>query len=500
MRVEGRANAKGVRRRGVVLLLAGGVSLALSQFALPAAKATGNVQAWEASANSALVGVSPSASGVYLTSTIGQASAAYDQTETQATSALVNLGGLGYAVASSPVCGFDYSLSQQPQPLSADSSNGPSSATAQAQLYPRLTTPSGIGTEHVSVSVNPESAEARTYPLAESVRGLVDVEGVAQSQVDYVSGQAQEASASVTEDLSLLGGKVAIDGLTWSASQKRGASESTSQSAFSYSSITLIGAPIPVSIPGSVPLSTALSKVNGVLGTFGVSVTAPTRSIDPGTGGVSMSPLQVHFSGSALDNELASPTVGPLTQVINLLNGQVTHGVDCSKIKNLLGQLTTTPETGLNLLISGLSGAGAVDLYFGGASADTLAAPSYSNPFDFTGSLGATPLPPSGASGLPASGSPTGFVPASGVPSGSVSAPSPVSATIGSSSVTQRASRAAVVKCTTTNPLARGGCWRGLATWAASAVIALGGGLLAADSVYSHRRPRPRRRRARFLT
>jgi hypothetical protein len=108
MRVDVGTNANGVRRRGRVVVLAGAAGLLLSQVALPSAKAADDVQAWEASANSAVVGVSPSASGVFLTSTIGQAYAAYDQSETQATSALVNLGGLGYAVASSPVCGVDF--------------------------------------------------------------------------------------------------------------------------------------------------------------------------------------------------------------------------------------------------------------------------------------------------------------------------------------------------------------------------------------------------------
>ncbi len=507
MRVDAGSNAKATNRttnrRGLALLLAGAAGLVLSQVVLPKAHAqqTGGVQAWEASANSAVVGISPSSSGVYLTSTIGQAYAAYDQTETQATSALLNLGGLGYAVASSPVCGQSYSLSQQPQALTADSSNGPSSATTQAQLFPGVTTPQGSGTEHVSVSVKPEAAEARTYPVTQTVPGVLDVEGVAQSEVHYVDGTAQEASSSVTENLSLLGGKVSIDGLSWSASQQRGGADPTSRASFSYSTIAVQSvAGIPITIPGSVPISAALAHVNSAIGVVGLSISAPVEAVDPGTGGISMSPLQVHFSGSALENQLASPTVGPLTQIVNQINGQVTHGADCSDIKNLLGELSTIPETGLNLLISGFSGSGAVDLFFGGASADTLAAPSFSDPFDFGGAAGSTPLPTSGALVPPAIASDSGFANI-GAPAASAAAASPAAAPSAAtpSSNDQRPMAIGAVRCTTTSPNARAGCWRGLATWAAAAVVVLGGGLLAADAVYSRRQPAPRRRRRRFL-
>ena len=498
-------NARGARRKGLVLLLAGAAGLVLSQVALPSARAEGSVQPWEASANSALVGISPSSSGVYLTSTIGQAYAAYDQTETQATSALVNLGGLGYAVASSPICGQSYPLSKQPQSLTADSANGPSSTTAQAQLYPGVTTPRGSGTEHVSVSSKPESAEARTYPVTEIVPGVVQLEGIAQSEVHYIDGQAQEASSSVNEDLSLLGGKVAINGLTWSASQQRSNSNPTNQVAFSYSSIVVTGVgPIPLTIPGSVPIGTALGEVNSLLAVLGVSVSAPAESVDPGTGAVSMSPLQVHFGGSVLDNQLATPVIGPLTELVNAFNGQVTHGTDCSDVKNLLGELSTAPETGLNLLISGFSGAGAVDMFFGGASADTIAAPSFSNPFDFGGSLGATPLPPSSGSGLPLTVPDSGVVGVAGSGPGtplanSPTAASPNAATAGSPGAQRSPRTAGVVKCVTTSPTGGSGCWRGLATWAAAAVVVLGGGLLAADVLYGHRQPSSRRRRRRHL-
>lgn len=486
-------------RRHWLIVVAAVTALVLPQVFQPAAQATdpatGPVQPWEAAANAAVVGVAPSTGGIYLTSTIGEARTAYDQTESQATSAAVDLGGLGYVLASTSLCGQSYSLSKQPQPLTADSTDGASDKTAQAQLYPGLTTPQGTGIEHVSVSPNPEQATASTSPVTQSVPGLLDVEGVAQSDVHYLQGQAQQADASVSEDVSLLGGKVTIAGLKWSASQQRGASAPGSTATFSYASININGlAPLPVSIPGTVPFDSAVKTVNDALATVGISITPPVQTVDPGTGGISMSPLHVRFSGSALDDDLANPTVGPLTQLTNLINGQVTYGGDCTNLKDLLGALTSGPETVLDLVVSSLSGSGGVDLYFGGASADTIAAPAFSNPFDDAGLFAQSPLPPTALSGAGVSTNPdltTG--PLANEPS--VAAANPVTAPATVQPEQSVVSPAGVVKCITTNPTGGHGCWRGVGTWAGAAAVLLGGGLLTADIVYGRRRPRPRRRR-----
>lgn len=493
--VARRANR--ARRRNGLILLIGATALALPQVTQPA-RAADPVQPWEAAANAAVIGIAPSTGGIYLTSTVGEAHAAYDQTESQATSAAVDLGGLGYVLGSLTFCGQNsYPLSKQPQALTADSTDGASDKTVQAQLYPGVTAPQGTGTERVSVSPQPEQATAQTYPIAQSVPGLVDVEGVSESDVHYVAGLSQEAAASVTEDVSLLGGKVTIEGLKWSASQQRGASAPDSNAAFSYGSISITGlGGLPVSIPGSVPFDSAIKTVNDVLAVFGISVVPPVQSVDPGTGAIVMSPLQVHFSGSALDDDIAGPAIGPLTQLVNLINGQVSQGSDCLDIKQLLGQLTAGPETVLDLVVSGFSGSGGVDLYFGGASAETIASPGFSDPFDSAGGFAQGPLPSSPLPAVNAStgtglGGTGGGQPLLSAGSGAPASVAPAASQPGRS----LASSAGAVQCMTTNPSGGKGCWRGVATMAGAAAVALGGGLLAADVIYSRRRPRPRRRR-----
>jgi len=484
-----RSAVRARRRSGLVLLLGAG-ALALPQILEPPARAADSVQPWEAAANAAVVGVAPSTGGIYLTSTVGEAHAAYDQTESQATSAAVDLGGLGYVLASLSFCGqTSYPLSKQPQALTADSTDGASDKTAQAQLFPGLTTPPGTGTEHVAVSPTPERAEAETYPVAQSIPGVLDVQGVAQSEVRYVSGQSQQADASVSENVSLLGGKVTIEGLKWSASQQRGAAAPTDTAAFSYGSVTITAlGGLPVSIPGSVPFDTAMKAVNDALATLGVAVIPPARSVDPGTGAISISPLQLHFSGSALDDDLASPAIGPLTQIVNLLNGQVSHGSDCTNLREFLGQLTSGPETLLDLVVSSFSGAGAVDMYLGGASAETIPSPGFSNPFNFGGSLSQSPLPGSALPGVSSAANPD-------MASGTVAASPPAVTASAPDANRSMVSPAGLVRCVTTNPDGGHGCWRGVATWAGAVAVVLAGGLLAADVVYSRRRPRPTRRR-----
>ena len=483
-----RRTKRGRRVGAAVLLLAGAVGVGVSQVAAPSARASG-AGPWEASANAAVVGVSPSTSGISLTTYLGQATAAYVQTESQATSAFVNLGGLGYVIGASPVCPDilpPYPVSKQPQALAADSANGSANKTSQAQLYPGSNTPPGVGAEHVEVTANPVYAYAKTYPFSQQVPGVLDLSGWATSTVRYLADAGQQADSSVTENISLLGGKIVLEGLKWTASQHAGAT-TDSTATFSYGSVTIAGVPgVPITIPGSVPIATAVKQVNTVLALFGLTISPPAESTDPGTGGITMGALQLHFAGSSLDNMLVGPTNGPLTQLINLFNGQTSTGPDCTQLKNLLGQLSHPTETVLQVLLGGVAGSGAVDLYFGGANADTIAAPDFGNPFAFSNPGGTSVPSPIASTGNSVGGGPAS-VPA--VLGSSVSAAPAANPAVPA----QPVALAGSTKCETTSPAGSGGCWRGLGTWAGGAAVVLGGLLLYADMRKSRRIRSPER-------
>jgi len=483
---SGRRARRGRRIGAAVLLIAGAVGVGVSQVAAPSARASG-AGPWEASANAAVVGVAPSTSGISLTTYIGQAATAYVQNESQATSAFLNLGGLGYVVAASPVCPDlfpPYGLDKQPQALVADSAGGATNKTSQAQLYPGLNTPPGMGTEHVEVTTNPVYGFAKTYPVSQKIPGVLDVSGWATSTVRYLAGAGQQADSTVTENLSLLDGKVVFEGLKWTASQHEG-STTVSKATFSYGSVTIAGASgVPITIPGSVPIATAVKAANTVLSVLGLTINPPAESTDPGTGGISIGALQLHFTGSTLDNMLIGPTFGPLTQIINLFNGQTGTGKDCKQLKNLLGQLSRPGETVLQVLLGGAAGSGAVDVYFGGATANTIAAPDFANPFAVSApGLPASSLPSVGSPGTPASGPLT--IP--GVPG----SPGTPAAAANTAVEAQHTTLAGSTKCRTTSPAGSGGCWRGLGTWAGAAAVVLGGLLLYADMRKSRRIQRP---------
>jgi hypothetical protein len=487
----------------------GAAGLVAAQFefaAGPAGAASATVTPWTAAANSAVLGVVAQASGLSLTTTAGQASTAYLQNEAQATSARINLGGLGVLLANSPLCGTEYyPESAQPQPLTADTANGAASTSNN----------SAAGNEAVGVSAAPEYATAATTPVTQTLSNVVDVTGTATSAVRYLAGTEQEADAAVTENVSLVGGLVQMDGLSWTASQHSGHTD-VSTGTFSFGSVTIDAHGIPLTLPSSEAPATVVQEINAVIGLFGLTLVLPVSSTDPATQTVAIGPLQLHFTGSPLDNSLLAPTAKGVSDLENLLATESGSGADCSNIQDLLGQLANPSDTVINVGLGALEGAGGIDLDFGGASADTQAAPDFTDPFDVSGSVSPplTPLPPvpsapttlakgpSSTAALsvgatsPGSSSSTVASPATPVAAQSPTATQTTVGLGGSRPAAFAASVGDLVRCVTTSPAGSPGCSRGLGSLAAGVVVVLGGGLLAADIRHSHRtrrRHQPRR-------
>lgn len=499
---SGQCGRRRLRRGLGTTMVVGVVGLVGFQLmAVPAyASVAPPVQPGGASADGTLAGLVVQTGGAPFNVNIGEASSAYQGNETQAKSATVDLGGLGYILANLPVCGRTiFPLSAQPHPLTMDSAAATGSQTSSGNV-------SGLGTEAVSVSTSPEFATATTVPISLSIESLLEVTGDAVTTVRYLPQGEQEADTSVSENLSLAGGLVTIDGLTWTASAHSGTTRS-STAGFSLGRVSIDNLGLPWTLPSTDSAATAVGAINKALGVFGLSLTLPAASQNSAAGEVSMGPLGVDFAGSGPDQIVVGPLAKLVQALESAIKGVSTNGSDCSQIENLIGNLANPGDTVVNLVMGIASGSGNLQINLGGASASTQAAPNFVDPFSVGGSTRETPLPP---------GSPSTSVqtPSGGVGSGAVSstvtsAPPPSSGPAPAEVLPTRAGEsqprtagitpAAVVRCVTTSPSGGPGCWKGLGTLAGAATLIAGGGLLAADVSYG--RPRaPRRRRRRPMS
>lgn len=443
-----------------------------------------------AAANAALLGVVPQASSLSLTTSAGQSESAYNQTEDQATSATIDMGGLGVLLENSPVCGqVFFTPAHQPQPLTADSQDGSRTLTNHP--------PNGnqVGNETVTVSSSPEYAQATTAPISQEIPGVLRLTGQTDTQVRYTPGAEQEADASVHADVTLLGGLVSMHGMQWQAQMLQGLKNS-STSTFSFGSVTLAPAGIPLTLPSSDSTAQVLEAVNGALGASGLTLSLPASSANSDNGSLSISPLDLHFSGSPTDNTALAPAAAQLPSLEQLLAAQTSNGSDCSQIKNFLGNMLTPSIEVANLALAAAQGAGGLDVDLGGATVSVQAAPDYSNPFGTAvgGFSSATPLPVSGGAPVSAGSAAVGASPAATAaiagtaqPTASASAPdmaagAPAAGTPGSATPANRAgpSSSGLIRCVTASP-AGGSCWRGLGVVAGAAALAIGVALLAAD-------------------
>jgi hypothetical protein len=514
-------DSKSLRRSAVFgTITAGWLCLALLPIGGGPAQASGapSVAAGQAGAYTSVLGVGLGLSGLALTTYSGQSQAAYNQSEATASSASVNLGGLGALGANTSVCGtVPLPANEQPQALTADSADGASSKTTGGNL------PGGLpGTESVSVSPLPEIAMATTSPVSASVAGLLSITGTSSAAVRYVADTEQEAFSSVTDNLVLAGGLVEVSGMRWTASTISGATSAATAN-FTFGTVTTKVLGIPVQLPGSDSTATLVNLINLALSPVGISLTLPTSTDDTSGGSANVGPLTITFRGSSLESKVVSPLAAGLTDLDRALAGYSSNGTDCAQIQNLIGNLANPSETVANLVAAIAEGAGSGSVYLGGAGTSTEPAPDFTDPFG-NGSPTAGEVPPTPGTtpattrvGSTPSGPPVmspGSAAAATTPTGSSisSAPatmgspaaSPSVATISASSgpTTTPASRTELtssVFCATTSPSGRPACWKGLGSLVGGTVVVLAGGMLAADLWRNQRANRKRRVRKVYL-
>ncbi len=454
------------RRRvgGVVLATVGAVVLAV---VVPAGASAGKarphrIEPGTAAATASVLGISPAVSGLQLSATIGESSAAYQHNETQAKSGTLDLGSLGLVLATTEFCGrSELPAKSQPHPLTADSQGGQQHLTHGAK---------GFGQESVAVDSNPESASATTTTIDQKLPGVVSVRGRSRALVRYVDGQRQVATSSVTEDLSLLGGAVRLEGMRWIATRTSG-SATVRRTDFSFGRVFIGG--VPLEAPDSA-VSTTIAAINKVLAPAGLSVRAPVRSANQHTGAIAIGPFTVRFSGSSVERKVFGPVADGFVTLENLGKSLGSPGSDCTQIRQLIENVSNNNGTLVHVALAIAQGAGALDLQFGGVAAAAQDPTVFTNPFGDA----SLPAPPPGV-GL---GSPRGGpgLPAVKPPTASIasSAPAPIPPAVATASE----------HCVSTSPARAHSCWRGLATAASAGALAVGVALLIADVAVTRRR------------
>jgi hypothetical protein len=427
-------------------------------------------------ATAVVLGANPEYGGLSLVVRSGQSTASYTASQAVADSQAVNLGYIGGLLNGPPNACYGSTGSASPtaavNALQAVSASGASSSSADD------------GVEAVTVNPSPESAGATTNLAPITVPALFTVTSHSAAHVNYVSGQAQQANAATTMSVSLLGGTITLNGLNWSATQTTGQSD-VATATFSMTSVTIAGKTTTIATPAQ--LATAFTSVNKLLSVFGLTLVAPTQSTDPVTGTVTISPLRLNVEGTAVTNTV----LGALNTTETALEQQIgkvlsANNTACFKV---IASYVGDAELVAGIVEGILAGGGFIDLDLGGASADTEAAPNFTNPLDTAASTSSGDL--GGSASLPSLGSGTsglggGLTPG---PGGTATTPPATSSgTVPSHAATPSSESLALVHCVTSSPANRPGCWSGAATWGAAALLVVGGVLFAADIVRSRRR------------
>jgi hypothetical protein len=289
--------------------------------------------------------------------------------------------------------------------------------------------------------------------------------------VRYIEGRLQVATSRVTEDLTLLGGAVRLEGMRWTARRIVGASE-TRRTTFSFGRVLIGG--VPLEAPNSTPDAT-INAINTVLAPAGLSVRKPVRSTNRHTGAVAIGPFVLRFSGSSPERTIFKPVTDAFITLENVATSLGSQGDDCTKVRQLISNVFNNNVTLVHVALAIAQGAGALDLQFGGVAAGAQNPPSYTNPFA-TGDLPSAP-PGIGLGGTGAGSRRPISQPTSAALAGT-----------GSASEIPPTVAVAAQRCVSTSPSRAHSCWHGLATVAAGGALAVGIALLITDVVVTRRR------------
>jgi hypothetical protein len=300
--------------------------------------------------------VQPKTGGFAFTVTVGTSIADYRDTLAQASSQSLNLGLLGTALTTQQCNGSAAALkpNQLPQPLVAESDHGTQHQTATTGPASKSGVLAAAGQEAVTATTQP-SAAATFAGGSLGIPGIVTMSGFDSTSTAHLVGHTREAASTAEIHSIDIAGKVQLDDLVWTATQRTGAQTAASGS-FHVGGLTVAG---KSEHPTPANLAAAFTAVNRSLAETGLHVDQP--SIVGHGSAVAVTPLTVGIDNSKVGKTLVSPVLTTAQPVIDLLTNALL-GITCSS-----GNALTVADLGLGTL----DGTGSTDVLFGGASVGT---------------------------------------------------------------------------------------------------------------------------------
>ena len=242
--------------------------------------------------------------------------------------------------------------------------------------------PIRVGGSEQSATATKDPKGSSSYTLgAYGVPGVFEVgSSTAEAHAAVVGGKTREAVGTTkVSSIKLGGGVVTLTGLTWEAIQRTGEGAATIAD-FRVEGVTIGGGTsgglVPVPLPpqkltvpeGGTGFDAVLPQINAALKPTGLIVLAPTRSTDGGLARVG--PLAVQIA----DSEIGRTTLGPILGRLQPIRDPITGALINADAEFSTAVLLADVAVGI------FSGAGRMDIEFGGASAFTEGT-VYDSPF-----------------------------------------------------------------------------------------------------------------------
>lgn len=398
--------------------------------------------------------------GLSYGTTLGAVEAKYEVTEARASSQTLAPGVVGFVISHNPCTGSQplFQPDQIPQPLEADSRNGPAQKSRSTSDFLGL---GGAGMESVSANPAP-AATAQAQGMQATVAGLLGFSGLSSQSASQLQPASRVATAaSDVGSVSILGGLVQLQRLHWEAEQRTGGG-ATASGKYTVGALLVAGVPLDTSTATS--LAAGLAQANSLLATAGLQLHQP-QEVKRTDGSVEITPMVLSISGGALTSPLVVAAVGGLQPAHDQLTALL-FGGSCDN-RYYAGAAVTQ----VDVMLAALDGAGAFNVALGGAHAGTDDR-DFANPFG----AGGPPPPVSQALGSTITSDTAGTAPAPTPAPQAAARPKPAATT--------------TKTCRTEHPTASSPCWSGLGTLAGGASLGLALGLLVIDVLWSSRRRR----------